>query len=183
MNLRSNGKSWSVVLAAAMIFAGFVENTVANADSLTLTAGELAEGLGVYWWNFQVPNTFKPGDGINCEWISSDGAVIAGPAFGYNTRLIKPGMITKIFCRNERERIVVSIVTPDGVTNNSYPESSLKGLGAGISNKPNGSLLKDGDIFLTLIKPGMNGGPGAFGLKPGDVGLKVFISSAAAAQN
>jgi hypothetical protein len=164
--------AWACVALHGTAFAGDIP--------VSLTADELAEALGVHWWAVRLPDNFKPGDSIGVQWISSDSTAVTGCSVTMVNTSMVPGAIVKIYCHDQPGGPALTIHSPFGVANTTFPAISLTA--AALGGLANGAFANNGDILLKVVNRAPDGSltvaPGNT-LNPGDIGLRLVIHSAA----
>ena len=116
------------------------------------------------------------GSTIGVQWISADGTGITGSsATMFNTSLV-PGAIVKIYCHDQPGGPALTIKTPNGDLNTTFPAVSLTA--AALGGLPNGTFANNGDILLKVVNRAPDGSltvaPGNT-LNPGDIGMRLVV--------
>lgn len=165
-----------LLVTTALVCAVLPGNALAADNATPLSAEELAEVLGVHWWTVRLPDAFKPGDTIGVQWISSDGTGLTGCSATMVNTSLNPGAIVKIYCHDQPGGPALTIKTPNGELNTTFPAISLTA--AAVGGLPNGAFANNGDILLKLVKRAPDGSltvaPGN-SLNSGDIGLRLVI--------
>jgi hypothetical protein len=169
----------SLLLAIILASAAATGHAAGGNDPTQLSANELAEVLGVHWWFIRFPDTIKSGASIGVQWIDSDGSQLAGGSATMTNTSLTAGVIAKIFCKETPNGPEITIRTPGGFINTSFPDVSFAK--AAIGGLANGTEAHTGDVLLKLVWRAKDGSltvyPGNT-LNPGDIGLRVFIRPA-----
>jgi hypothetical protein len=167
------------VAAASLLFAGLLGIAHAG-DNSTLSTDDLACAMGMHWWTTTLPADMPGTATIGVQWVSSDGKPLTGDSVSMTNISLTAGALIKIFCHDQPGGAAVTIQTPKGDLNTTFPGISFTR--ATLAGLPSGASAKNNDLLLKLIQRAADGTltiPPANTLNPTDIGLRLVIKPGA----
>jgi hypothetical protein len=160
------------------VFSALCLTSAVHADDGegALTTSDLAQFLHVHWWYLKLPGTAAAGSSVAVQWIASDGSGITGSSATMTNTSLVAGAVVKIFLQDAPGGPAVTISTPGGKLETTFPAISFQG--ATLGGLPDGASANSGDVLLKVVHRAADGSlvlpPGNM-LNAGDVGMRVVI--------